>query len=77
MIATAASDNKITKSEAENMRARWEELKSVTESFVHCCEQGNFGLLKSKHQSAAATGSRSPGEARAGGERERKVVNGC
>jgi hypothetical protein len=65
VIATAASDNKITAPEAENIRARWEELKSVTESFVYCCELGNFGLLKSKHQTAAASASRNPGEARA------------
>ena len=46
VIAVAAADNKITKSEAANIRARWEELKSVTEGFVHACEQGNFAALK-------------------------------
>src|SRR3954451_24979660 len=46
VIATAAADNQITKAEAKAIRARWEELKSVTESFVHCCEQGNFTPLK-------------------------------
>ena len=46
VIATAATDNQITRSEARNIRARWEELKSVTEGFVHCCEEGNFALLK-------------------------------
>jgi hypothetical protein len=45
VIATAASDNKISGSEAENIRARWEELKSVTECFVHCCEDGNFSPI--------------------------------
>jgi hypothetical protein len=48
VIAVAAADNSITRREAETIRARWEELKSVTESFVACCEQGNFALLKAK-----------------------------
>src|SRR5213076_590092 len=48
VIATAASDNQITRKEAQQIRARWEELKSVTESFVACCEEGNFSLLKQK-----------------------------
>ena len=46
VIATAAADNKITKQEAANIRARWEELKGVTECFVHCCEDGNFSAAK-------------------------------
>ncbi|HTJ78754.1 MAG TPA: phage regulatory CII family protein [Rariglobus sp.] len=46
VIATAASDSKITKEEARQIRRRWEELKSVTEGFVHSSEQGNFGELK-------------------------------
>jgi len=48
VIAVAAGDNQITRSEAENIRARWEELKSVTEEFVACCEEGNFSALKNK-----------------------------
>jgi hypothetical protein len=46
VIALAAGDNKITKQEAASIRARWEELKSVTEGFVHCCENGNFAAIK-------------------------------
>lgn len=46
VIALAATDNQITPQEAKTIRARWEELKSVTEGFVHCCEQGNFGAIK-------------------------------
>lgn len=46
VIATAAADNQITSAEAEQIRARWEELKSVTEGFVECCEEGNFGAMK-------------------------------
>ena len=45
-IATAAADNQITPTEAKQIRARWEELKSVTEGFVACCEEGNFGPMK-------------------------------
>jgi len=42
VVANAAADNHITKSEAHAIRSRWEELKSVTEGFVRCCEEGNF-----------------------------------
>ena len=45
VIANAASDNQISKAEAQNIRGRWEELKSVTECFVHCCEDGNFSPI--------------------------------
>jgi hypothetical protein len=48
VIATAAADNQITRKEAKDIRARWEELKSVTEGFVACCEEGNFLPLKAK-----------------------------
>jgi hypothetical protein len=48
VIATAAHDNSISEQEAKNIRGRWEELKSVTEAFVHCCEKGNFNQLKEK-----------------------------
>jgi len=43
-----AADNQITPKEAKQIRARWEELKSVTEGFVACCEEGNFSALKDK-----------------------------
>jgi hypothetical protein len=42
VIAKAAHDNEVTSGEAKQIRARWEELKSVTEGFVAACEQGNF-----------------------------------
>jgi hypothetical protein len=48
VIATAAADNQITRKESKDIRARWEELKSVTEGFVACCEEGNFLPLKAK-----------------------------
>jgi transposase len=47
VIAEAAGDNHITKGEAETIRARWEELKTVTEGFVRCCEEGNFAPIQS------------------------------
>jgi hypothetical protein len=53
VIATAATDNQITKPEARNIRVRWEELKSVTEGFVQCCEEGNFQPLKDGPPSAS------------------------
>jgi hypothetical protein len=46
VIATAAADNQITPAEAKQIRARWEELKTATEGFVECCEEGNFGPLE-------------------------------
>ena len=48
VIAAAALDNSISKKEAQNIRGRWEELKSVTEGFVRCCEEGDFGPLKNQ-----------------------------
>jgi hypothetical protein len=46
-IATSSEDNVITKDEAKTIRARWEELKTVTEGFVTACEKGNFSVLPS------------------------------
>ena len=48
VIANAAADNHITPDEAKKIRGRWEELKTVTECFVHCCEEGNFRPLKDR-----------------------------
>ncbi|MCX8109552.1 MAG: hypothetical protein N3G20_12200 [Verrucomicrobiae bacterium] len=46
VIAKAAIDNAISREEAAAIRARWEDLKSVTEGFVRCCEQGNFAPMR-------------------------------
>jgi hypothetical protein len=46
VIAAATADEKITQVEAKEIRARWEELKTVTEGFVACCEEGNFSVLR-------------------------------
>jgi len=54
VIATAAADNQITPKEATAIRGRWEELKCVTETFVACCEEGNFSVLKEKASAASA-----------------------
>ena len=45
-IATSAADDMITKDEAKKIRARWEELKSVTEGFVKAAEAGSFSPAK-------------------------------
>ena len=45
VIAMAAADQAITSGEAQSIRARWEELKTVTEGFVRSAEQGKFGEL--------------------------------
>ena len=49
VIATATADNQITTAEAKQIRARWEELKTVTEGFVAGCEEGNFSPLKNHY----------------------------
>jgi hypothetical protein len=46
VIANATADESITAAEAGQIRARWEELKSVTEGFVNACEQGDFARLR-------------------------------
>ena len=48
VIASAALDNSITPTEANKIRDRWEDLKSVTENFVTCCEKGNFEGIHAK-----------------------------
>jgi len=53
VISSAAADNQITEKESEQIRRRWEELKSVTEGFVRCCEQGNFRPLKGRETDSA------------------------
>ena len=48
-IALATADEKITAAEAKQIRARWEELKSVTEGFVAAAESGDFAALKGQN----------------------------
>lgn len=53
-VAVAAADNRITPQEAARIRTRWEDLKTVTESFVACCEEGNFGPIERANAKASA-----------------------
>lgn len=55
VIAAAAADNEISPPESKKIRARWEELKTVTEGFVACCEEGNFSVLREKPTSFSPT----------------------
>jgi len=41
-ISSAAIDHSITPDEASEIRSCWDKLKSYTESFVRCCEHGDF-----------------------------------
>jgi hypothetical protein len=63
VIATATANEKITPAEAGEIRARWEELKTVTEGFVVGCEEGNFSALKI-HPAKPAGPTRVSGERR-------------
>jgi hypothetical protein len=60
VVAAAAADNQITQKESQQIRARWEELKSVTETFVACCEEGNFRPLKERQMGSPTAEVRSP-----------------
>lgn len=60
VVAAAAADNQITQKEAHQIRARWEELKCVTEGFVACCEEGNFLPLKERLSAGAQGGKDIP-----------------
>ncbi len=46
VIATSAADNSISAVESRTIRQRWEALKSVTESFVAGCEEGQFDRVR-------------------------------
>jgi hypothetical protein len=54
VIAKAAHDNEVTSTEAKLIRARWEELKSVTEGFVKGCEEGDFDHIRNHAARRAA-----------------------
>ena len=47
-IAISSADSVITRDEAKKIRARWEELKSLTEGFVRAAEAGAFGAAKTE-----------------------------
>jgi len=46
VVACAATDNHVNEAESARIRKRWEKLKTVTETFVHCCENGNFAKIQ-------------------------------
>ena len=45
-ISSAAEDDSITNDESEAIRKVWEALKSYTEGFVSCCEEGDFDQIR-------------------------------
>jgi hypothetical protein len=45
-ISTAAMDDQVTHAEAAEIRRCWDRLKSHTEGFVRCCEDGDFNNLR-------------------------------
>jgi len=53
VIANAAVDNDISRAEADRIRLKWEDLKSVTEGFVRACEEGNFQTIHNHHKGQA------------------------
>lgn len=52
VITHAAADRSIGGDEAERIREVWDHLKSVTEGFVRCCEEGDFEHAASLARSA-------------------------
>ena len=62
IIRTAKSsivliDNHVNETEAVRIRKRWEKLKTVTETFVHCCENGNFAKIQEEAKVVARSES--------------------
>ena len=45
-ISDSAADHSINPKEAKEIREVWDRLKSYTESFVRCCEQGDFDQMQ-------------------------------
>jgi hypothetical protein len=52
VITHAAADRSISTEESERIREVWDHLKSVTEGFVRCCEEGDFEQAASLARSA-------------------------
>ena len=55
-IAKSSADNVISADEAKTIRRRWEELKTVTEGFVHAAESGNFGPIREAEEKKSREG---------------------
>jgi hypothetical protein len=54
VIASATANEQVSGAEAKEIRARWEELKCVTEGFVAACEQGDFAGVRNHAAKHAA-----------------------
>ena len=54
-ISQAALDNMITRKESREIREVWDRLKSYTEGFVRCCEEGDFRPMKKSRISRSIT----------------------
>ncbi len=52
IISQAALDNTITAEESKMIRRTWDKLKSYTEGFVRCCEEGDFQQIQKELQEA-------------------------
>lgn len=64
-ITAASADQQVSEAEARTIRARWEELKSATEGFVHAAEKGAY---RAAHASAGAVEAAGGTKPAAGGK---------
>jgi hypothetical protein len=58
VIAVAVADNQVNRTESSDIRKKWEELKTVTEEFVVCCEQGTFNKIPTRAKAQGSPSSR-------------------
>ena len=49
-ISDAAEDRSISSEEASGIRQIWNQLKSYTEGFVKCCEEGDFDPIRKANE---------------------------
>jgi transcriptional regulator with XRE-family HTH domain len=54
-ISRAAADASITADEAGKIREQWNNLKSIAEGFVRCCEEGDFEAIPKEGPPAPET----------------------
>jgi hypothetical protein len=60
VITLAGADHEITAPEARDIRARWEDLKSVTEAFVHAAEGERFAAPEARNVELRMTDETEP-----------------
>ena len=58
IITRAALDNSITLDESAEIRRCWDNLKSFTEGFVKCCEEGDFERIDLQKAANSAVAKR-------------------